>query len=124
FHNGDRRRADVFHRPRRAWILPEEFAHAQAPASLDAARCGFADLATVEDDAHAGRALRDGGSRLSRLEFEAPGAGAIAVHHLLVGRNVGTRTNGEPAGLRLQQRDDDVVECGRADIGAAVRLRL
>src|SRR5262249_37410014 len=63
----DRCRADVLHRPRGAGVLPEELAGAQSPAAFGLARHAFADFATVDDDAHAGRTLGDGGSGLSRL---------------------------------------------------------
>src|SRR5215475_14743108 len=70
----DRRRANVFHRARGAGLLPEELAGAQSPAAFRLARNAFTDLAAVDDDAHARRALGDGGSRLPRLQHQPPGA--------------------------------------------------
>src|SRR5215475_4798812 len=56
----DRRRADVLQRARRAGVLPEELAGAQPPAAIGLARYAFADLAAVDHDPHARRALGDG----------------------------------------------------------------
>src|SRR5262249_35288143 len=86
------------------------------------ARHALDDLAAVDHDPHARRALRDGGGRLSRLQHQAPGAHAVAVDQLLVA--FGPCAGREAAGLRGQERGYDVVERGCPHIGAAMRLRL
>src|SRR5215813_532534 len=64
----DRRGADVLDRARRAGILPEELAGAQPPAAVGLARHALDDLAAVDHDPHAGRALFDGGNGLAGLQ--------------------------------------------------------
>src|SRR5439155_18283851 len=73
----DRRRPDVLDGSRYAGVLPEEFAVAQSPGAVGRPRHVFSDLAAIDHDPHAGRALRDRSDRLARLELQAPRTNAI-----------------------------------------------
>ena len=84
----------------------------------------LADLASVNDDPHAGRALRDGGDRLARFEHEPPSAHAFVVDDLLIAGDIGARAGREPPGLGIKERHHNVVERRRTDILPAMRLRL
>src|SRR5262245_55507651 len=117
------RRSDITHPAHCALLLPVEVAEPQPLAAVGSAGHDLGNLAAVDDDPEAGPILGDRFGRLARLEYEPPAASPLVVEQLRVAGNV-ARHRREAAGLRLQQRYDDVVERRGGDIGRLVREGL
>ena len=115
---------DVADRACHAWLLPEKFTGLGGHTALGLPGNTFDNLASADDDPDPRGLLGDGGSRLARLEHQAPTANAFIVEDLRVGRDLGTRAGGETARLRIHEGNDDIVEWSRPDVRNLVGHRL
>src|SRR5262245_61411334 len=123
FHELDARRADVAHRAFPARLLPIKVARPKQHAAFALAGSALHDLAALDDYAQSGGLLCDYAGRLSGFEHQAPGANAFVVEHLRVAGDLAWARR-ETAGLRVRQRDHDIVEGGRTDVADPVGQRL